>query len=141
MMNNKKMFEEVDQLLNKLKNEEEIHNYVNKNIYPERLKFSHKVKYIPPIKETVFPDITLEDASQYCLGIKNKLNAIDDVIQSVKEHSEHDNVCPICLIDFNDKNYIVPNCGHKVCIKCFVCNLHTNKTTGNLCSMCREIIV
>lgn len=134
------MFEEVDQLINKLKNEEEIHNYLNKNIYPERLKFSQKVKYIPPIKETAFPEIDLEDASQYCLGIKDKLDNIDDVIQSAKEYFDN-NVCPICLVEIGEKNYIVPNCGHKVCIKCFVCNLHTNKTTGNLCSMCREIIV
>ena len=41
----------------------------------------------------------------------------------------NENICPICLIDFNDKNYIVPNCGHKVCIKCFVCNLHTKSCT------------
>ena len=58
------MFEEIDQLINKLKSEEEIYNYVNKNIYPERLKFSHMVKYIPPIKETKFPEIALEDISK-----------------------------------------------------------------------------
>tara|TARA_E500000178_G_C16716057_1_gene615020 strand:+ start:255 stop:659 length:405 start_codon:yes stop_codon:yes gene_type:complete len=134
------MFEEIDQLINKLKSEEEIYNYVNKNIYPERLKFSHKVKYIPPIKETMFPEIALEDISHYCLGIKQKINIIDNTIQLVKEHF-HNNNCPICFNKIGDKNYIVPDCGHKVCIKCFVCNLHTNKTTGNLCSICREIIV
>ena len=134
------MFEEVDQLIHKLKSEEEIKNYVNKNIYPERLKFSQKVKYIPPIKNTIFPDIALEDNSQYCLGIKKKLNDIDNTIQLIKEHFDN-NICPICLREHDDKNYIVPNCGHKVCIKCFVCNLHTNKTTGNLCSICRETII
>ena len=58
------MFEEIDQLINKVKSEEEIYNYLNKNIYPERLNFSHKVKYIPPIKETMFPEIALEDISK-----------------------------------------------------------------------------
>jgi len=51
------------------------------------------------------------------------------------------NICPICIDPFETNNYIIPLCGHKMCIPCFANNLIKNNQTGNRCSLCREIII
>jgi len=137
------MYEEFDVLMSNLKEKQEMEDFINKNIYPEKLKSSCKLKHISPIKQTIFPDIVLEDISSYCLNMKNKIDNINDLIISSKNMQVFDDIetCPICTNDLNDKNIMIPNCGHKTCIHCFVDNLHLNKNSGNLCSLCRTIIV
>jgi hypothetical protein len=137
------MFEELDKLMNSIKEKEEMDDFLNKNIYPERLQSSSKLKCVSPIKETIFPVIVLEDISNYCLNIKNKIDSINDLIISSNNLQLFDDIetCPICTNELNTKNIMIPICGHKTCIHCFVDNLHLNKNTGNLCSLCRTIII
>ena len=136
------MFEEIDKLLNVLKEKQELDDYINNNIYPERF-LPRKIKYIPPIKETIFPEIVLEDISSYYLDIKKKIENVNDVIISLKNKSIFDDIetCPICIKELNDTNIIIPQCGHKTCIQCFVSNLQKNRSTGHLCSLCRMNII
>ena len=137
------MFEEVDKLINNIKEKQELDDYINKNIYPERLKFTSEKKYISPIKETIFPEFVLDDISKYYLDVKKKLDDVNEIIISSKNQQLFDDIetCPICINKLNETNVIIPNCGHKTCIKCFVDNLHLNKHSGNLCSICRTSIV
>ena len=48
-----------------------------------------------------------------------------------------DNECPVCYTEFGSTNYIVPKCGHKVCISCFTNNARQNRENANTCSLCR----
>jgi len=137
------MFDEVDKFILRCKEEQEMKDYLERDIYPERLKNKYVYKYIPPINESSVPNIDCqEDNCSYYLHIKNKLNIIDNLIYSL--NNEIDNspeTCPICICHINDTNIIVPSCGHKTCISCFVSNLSYNKHTGNLCSVCRSSII
>jgi hypothetical protein len=119
-------------------------DYLERNIYPERLKNNFVYKHIPPINETSIPDIQYEEKENhsYYLDIKNKLNTIDNLIYSLNNVVDNSHeTCPICICQINDTNIIIPSCGHKTCIGCFVSNLAHNKHTGNLCSICRNSIV
>lgn len=49
-----------------------------------------------------------------------------------------DEECPVCLSSIGKDNYMVPKCGHKICCDCLFANVKQNKTTGNLCPLCRE---
>ena len=136
------MFEEVDRLILRCKEEQEIKDYLERNIYPERLKNKHVYKPIPPIHKSPLPDIPYEDSSVYYLHIKNKLNNIDNLIYSLNNQINNSSeTCPICICEINNTNIIIPSCGHKTCIGCFVSNLSQNKYTGNLCSICRTAII
>jgi len=136
------MFEEIDKLLNDLKEKQELDDFINNGIYPKRL-LPRKIKYIPPIKETILPEIVLVDISSYCLDIKKKLEIVNDFIISSNNTPVFDNIetCPICIHELNNTNIIIPQCGHKTCIQCFVSNLQKNRCTGNLCSLCRMNII
>jgi hypothetical protein len=137
------MFEEVDKLILRCKEEQEMKDFLEKNIYPERLKTKHVYKDIPPIRETPLPDnIPNEESDPYYLHIKNKLNNIENLMCSLKTQINHStDTCPICICEINNTNIIIPSCGHKTCIGCFVSNLSHNKHTGHLCSICRIPIV
>ena len=49
-----------------------------------------------------------------------------------------DEECPVCLSLIGKDNYMVPKCGHIICCDCLFANVKQNKTTGNLCPLCRE---
>jgi hypothetical protein len=46
--------------------------------------------------------------------------------------------CPVCYEVLGDKGYVIPTCGHKTCIGCFVNNITHNKHTGDCCVLCRK---
>jgi hypothetical protein len=136
------MFEEVDKLIVSLREEQEMKDYLERNIYPERLIVNHTIKYIPPIIEKDIPDIQCDDLTPYYDSVKNKLNIIDNLIYSLKSSIQDTcETCPICICEITDTNVMIPSCGHKTCIRCFTSNLIQNKHTGNLCSICRSVIV
>lgn len=137
------MFEEIDKLILRCKEEQEMKDFLERNIYPERLKSKYVYKDIPPIRETPLPDIkSYEESAPYYLYIKNKLNNIENLIYSLKNQIKPTTeTCPICICEINNTNIIIPSCGHKTCIGCFVSNLSQNKHTGHLCSICRTTIV
>lgn len=136
------MFEEVDKLIVSLREKQEMKDYVERNIYPERLQFNHKIKYLPPIIEKYIPDVQCDDVTPYVNSVMNKLNKVDDLICSLNTSMQNSSdSCPICLCEITDTNIVIPSCGHKTCIRCFTINLSQNKHTGNLCSICRSPII
>jgi hypothetical protein len=46
--------------------------------------------------------------------------------------------CPVCYEVLGDKGYVIPTCGHKTCVGCFVNNITHNKHTGDCCVLCRK---
>ena len=141
--------EEIDIFILKIKQEQEIKDYINKNIYPESLKKQYSQKYIafPKLEDTIlkeFNEIQIENDFKNTIF---KLNQIENQIHSIieienKENSDRKtNCCPICLEVFQINNYLIPKCGHKICLPCFTKNIIKNNNTGKICCLCREKII
>ena len=131
--------EDIDNYIKKLKEEQEIKDYVEKDIYPERLKSSKIKRYNPlPLKPLEYDIIEKEN-------IENN-NVIDicftrlcNVEKQIKELQQC-NDCPICFKSLKN-NFIQPSCGHKICISCGFENILKNKQTGDLCCLCRKSLI
>jgi hypothetical protein len=64
-----------------------------------------------------------------CIECNDKSSKLDEC---------EDEECPVCMCSIGKNNYMVPKCGHKICCDCLFTNVKQNKTTGNLCPLCRE---
>ena len=145
--------EEIDIYIQKLKEEEEIRDFIVNGVYPERLSHKHRQIYMPKLEEYPLQEIKyntyniqehLTTLAHYLHNVERELkNAIDKENDKDSREINENNVesCPICIESIGERNYIVPSCGHKVCVNCFVKNMTMNRGTGCLCSLCREQIV
>ena len=145
---------DVDSYLTHLREKQEIDDFVNKGIYPERLNFKYSPPiYLPKMEEnemnTKLPTITQFDSS-LCENMKQITESLNRVERELKITMERENTelnntnkeeCPICMDSMGERNYIVPVCGHKVCMKCFVTNITSNRESGCLCSLCRAKLI
>lgn len=145
---------DVDSYLTHLREKQEIDDFVNKGIYPERLISKHTSIYLPKMEENEMNnkllDITPFDSSLYenMEQINETLNRVERELKTTleRENTELNNTnkeeeCPICMDYMGERNYIVPVCGHKVCMKCFVTNITSNRESGCLCSLCRAKLI
>ena len=135
--------EDIDAYINKLKGEQEMKDYINNNIYPESLKSEFTVIHMPKLQETKIDDVEiLCDTSIFDFQmIQEGLDNIENEIRNVMERENKENECPICMDDMGVNNYLVPACGHTVCMNCFIKNIRQNKHQGHLCCLCRMNIV
>lgn len=146
--------EEIDIYIQKLKEEEEVRDFIVNGVYPERLSHKQRQIYIPKLEEYPLREIKyntyniqahLTTLAHNLHNIERELkNAIDNVDKENDSREINENnveSCPICIESIGERNYIVPSCGHKVCVNCFVKNMTMNRGTGCLCSLCREQIV
>lgn len=161
--------DDIDEYLKKLHEQHEIEDFINNGIFPSRLQIKHKYKYVPPLDDC---DILNEQHDDILINnyitrhiicdnlnhIKHSLYKLETELRYTTERendrnnigqkttittNEETNInCPICMEKIEDRNYIIPKCGHKTCINCFVSNVVINHDTqcGNSCSLCREII-
>ena len=147
--------EDVDEFIQKLKEEQEMKDYLKNGIYPDRLKSKHTIIHVPTLPPDIFPSIPhpsndhnphLEKSLQYLM---NRLNSVEIEIKDVMTREIKDgmtreikeNECPICMEDMGINNYLIPSCNHKVCIPCFINNLKQNNQMCNRCCLCREKII
>lgn len=139
--------------LTHLKEEQEIENFISKGVYPERLAYKHVSIYLPKMEETE-TNKRLHTITEFDTSLHDNLKRITDTLNTVeielKANGEREKMelnesireeCPICMDHMGERNYIVPVCGHKICMKCFVTNITTNRESGCLCSLCREKII
>ena len=143
-------FQEIDNFIQFLKDEEEMNNYINKDIYPESLRSSKSsIISIPRLDDikTSIPINPIEIDYSYQMSLINKVTNLENAVRETisrenKENKENkENECPICLEDMGVNNFIVPVCEHKICMPCFIKNLKQNHNTGNNCCLCRKYIV
>ena len=139
--------EDVDEFIQKLKEEQEMKDYLKNGIYTDRLKSKHTIIHVPTLPPDIFPSIphpsndhnpNLEKSLQYLM---NRLNSVEIEIKDVMTREIKENECPICMEDMGINNYLIPSCNHKVCIPCFINNLKQNNQMCNRCCLCREKII
>lgn len=135
--------EDIDELINSLKAEQEIKDYIDNGIYPDRFRTNHSIIHMPKLQEikTIDPDTSYVTPAFDFRVINDKIDKIELQIKNVVESEiveYKDNDCPICMNDMGVNNYLVPVCGHKVCMNCFIKNIRQNKQQGHLCCLCRK---
>ena len=145
--------EEIDIYIQKLKEEEEIRDFIVNGVYPKRLSQRHRQIYMPKLEEYPLQEINYNkyDIQEHLTTLAHNLhnveqelkNAIDKENNADSREINENNIesCPICIESIGERNYIVPSCGHKVCVNCFVKNMNMNRGSGFLCSLCRAQIV
>lgn len=143
--------EEIDTFIKRLKDEQEMKDYLEQNIYPPSLKSTIRpIIYHTPldeIKSKPIKCINITDDLQFTSNLFNKLNTLERQIKDSIDLENKENVvvnendCPICFENIGDSNYLVPSCGHKVCISCFTNNIKYNKSNANSCCLCRQNIL
>jgi len=145
--------DDIDSYLTQLREKQEVDEFVNKGLYPERLISKHTSVYLPKMEENernnkLF-EITPFDSSLY-ENMEQMNETLNRVERELKTTLERENIelnntnkdeCPICMDSMGERNYIVPSCGHKLCMKCFIMNITKNVNSGCLCSLCRAKIV
>ena len=138
--------EDIDELINNLKAEQEIKDYIDNGIYPDRFRTNHSIIHMPKLQEikTIDPDTSYVTPAFDFRVINDKIDKIELQLKNVVESEiveYRDNDCPICMNDMGVNNYIVPVCGHKVCMSCFIKNIRQNKQQGHLCCLCRKNMI
>ena len=121
---------DVAERLRMLKEKEEIEEEVNSGKNPERLKEKRKKVYIPELDEKEIKEYVYEG------GVYDEMNKILSSLKKIEIELRREDECPICMMEI-EKNYVMPKCGHRVCINCFVENMKRNKMSGEKCSLCR----
>jgi len=138
--------ENIDDFINKMKAEQEIKDYIDNGIYPDRFRTNHSIIHMPKLQEikTIDVDTSFVSPTFDFRVINDKINKIELQIKNVVESEiveYKDNECPICMNDMGVNNYLVPVCGHKVCMNCFIKNIRQNKQQGHLCCLCRKDMI
>ena len=150
--------EEIDIYIQKLKEEEEVRDFIVNGVYPKRLSQKNRQIYMPKLEEYPLQEINYNkyDIQEHLTKLAHNLHNVERELKNAidKENNDTDkekdsreiianNVesCPICIESIGERNYIVPSCGHRVCVDCFVKNMTMNRGSGCLCSLCRAQIV
>jgi|TARA_B110000503_G_C6889553_1_gene306136 hypothetical protein len=143
----------MDILMEELNQRLEVDDFVKYGIYPSRLKSTFTKKIIPHLEENPLEEYPLEEYhyinERIHEDLDNMLQSLHNVEEKLKEEQQREitkksssthteNECPICMDQISDRNYVMPVCGHCVCVSCFVTNLKINKQTGHICSLCRH---
>ena len=140
--------EDIDLFIKRLQEEQEIKDFLEKNIYPKSLKKHlanpYRIEKFPELEPTKVLDFEVENIENIDINIKNtfdKLNIVENQIKEMIQRENKDNCCPICLDQFKPTSYFMPDCGHKICLHCFTRNMIKNQSTGGFCCLCREKII
>ena len=138
---------EFDRFFKELHLKTEVDNYIYNNELPKYYTKTSYQEYIA-LKQKC-PEISenIENIIPYDNNYNNILSDINETISKCNETikvmtlSEQEvDTCPICITEFEETNYVIPKCGHKVCAVCFTNNIKYNKHTGDCCVLCRKRI-
>jgi len=140
--------EDIDLFIKRLQEEQEVKDFLERNIYPKSLsKYSanpYKIEKFPELKESKALRYNIDSIDTIDTTLQNtfkKLNLVENEIKILIQRENIENCCPICLEQFKPTSYFMPDCGHKICLHCFTRNMINNKSTGGFCCLCREKII
>ena len=135
----------MNKFINKVLDKCEVDNYLKYNEKPRYLQ--KKTTYnstfyrycYQPIEKKLIPfEIMPSNLSTVEETIK-KCEKLQNIILN-KENVTYEE-CPVCYTEFSTTNYILPKCGHKICISCFTNNARQNREGSNLCCLCRSPVL
>jgi len=58
-----------------------------------------------------------------------------------EKEAENIETCPVCYETIQSTNYIIPKCGHKLCLDCYKKSILSNSLSANQCCLCRQQIL
>jgi len=138
---------EFDRFFKELQLKTEVDNYIYNNELPKYYKKTSYQEYITLKQQCPEISENIENIIPYDNNYNNILSDINETISKCNETikvmtlSEPEvDTCPICITEFEETNYVIPKCGHKVCAVCFTNNIKYNKHTGDCCVLCRKRI-
>ena len=140
--------EEFDQFFQELQMKNDLDNFIHHNQYPSQFKqtsyneiLMFKQQY-PKIDENIENNILYNENyyNEATNDINNTISKCNETIKVMTETEPEPETCPVCLCVFEESNYVIPRCGHKVCAVCFTNNIKHNKHTGDCCVLCRKRI-
>lgn len=136
-----------DSFFTDLQMEQDISNYIRYDKVPsylQKMKYSQHITMknkCPALDDIVLHDYDIRhDYSELMSHIQTNIAKCDDVINIITMPTYEPDTCPVCLCEFEETNYVIPKCKHKVCAVCFTNNIKYNKTTGDCCVLCRKRI-
>lgn len=141
--------DKMNEFFKELELQNNIENYLHNNITPTFPKST--INYNIGLSKKLYP--LMEEYINNQIPIIEKIN-INDETNSIKQSIESCNkfikiltnnppeveTCPVCMTEFEETNYVIPKCNHKVCAICFTNNIKYNKQTGDCCVLCRKRI-
>jgi len=140
--------EELDQFFQELQMKNDLDNFIHQNQYPSQFKrtsyneiLMFKQQY-PKIDEDIENNILYNENyyNEATNDINNTISKCNETIKVMTETAPEPETCPVCLCVFEESNYVIPKCKHKVCAVCFTNNIKHNKHTGDCCVLCRQRI-
>ena len=138
---------ELDTFFKELQMEEDIVNFIRHNKSPHYLQKTTPYQYTtiknhyPELSDMSLYDCnTRIDYISVSAELQTSISKCDTVIKVITMPEYEPEICPICICEFEETNYVIPKCGHKVCAICFTNNIKHNKTTGDCCVLCRKKI-
>lgn len=137
--------ENIIGLTNNIQVDMDVKDYITNNKYPNYLKKTSFTEYITmKNKHPILDDYEYHNynySSTYDkINVKEIMNKCNNLIKCMTENEPEIEKCPICLTEFEETNYVIPKCKHKVCAICFTNNIKYNKHTGDCCVICRQQI-
>jgi len=140
--------EELDQFFKELQMKNDLDDFIQHNQYPSyfRKTSHHEILLLNQQYPAIDEDIDIENRVPYNGSCYNETaNAINksilkcnETIKTMTEKEHEAETCPVCMCVFEESNYVIPRCRHKVCAVCFTNNIKHNKHTGDCCVLCRE---
>lgn len=141
--------QELEQFFKDLQMKNDLDNFIKHNEYPSYLKRTTQYNKVMDFKQK-YPviDENVENSFPYKVNysaVANDLNRSilkcnETIKVMIENEPEREDSCPVCLSVFEETNYVIPRCGHKVCAVCFTNNIKHNKHTGDCCVICRQRI-
>ena len=121
---------------------EKIDNYLNHDIdpWPHTKMSHHDIQIYPEMDENIIPTHNYICSKSMINRLTESIEKCNNVIKHMTMSVPEPEICPVCLVEFEDTNYVIPPCKHKICAICFTHNIKHNKHTGDCCVLCRKRI-
>ena len=135
---------ELDVFFKELEMEQDIFNYVHHNKVPNYLQKTKYYEYtsmkhlFPELDDITYYNYNKQDDYLLARKIQTSISKCDNIIKEMMMPVYEPDTCPVCMCEFEETNYVIPKCGHKVCAVCFTNNIKHNKATGDCCVLCRK---
>ena len=117
-----------------------------KNVRKQSIRNTYNIIYNPSVYD-VHNTHSFQTSIRSRIKEHKTINLLHDVDQRLleweinKEKMESQESCPVCYEPIQSNNYIVPKCGHKLCLHCYKKCVLSRGDCANKCCLCRVQIL